>query len=140
MNIEKKHGKHGLIGNSIFYLFINSCNNPCFSHLSGQLDSSRDNSSIIQRILILRNEQAKLHGYENFAAYSTSDTMAKSPDAVSSLLEKVFLIYLLVKHLSTFLALTSLHYRFGNLLKLHVIEKKNKLNNIFKIMQQHQKK
>lgn len=56
---------------------------------SGQLDSSRDNSPLIQRILILRNEQARLHGYDDFAAYSTADTMAKTSQAVMSLLEKV---------------------------------------------------
>jgi peptidyl-dipeptidase Dcp len=56
----------------------------------GQLDPSRDNASIIQRILILRNQQAIMHGYRNFAEYSTADTMAKTSDAVMELLLRVW--------------------------------------------------
>lgn len=64
-----------------------------FSYFSGQLDSSHNNSEIIQKILVLRNEQARLHGYDNFAAYSTADTMAKTSTAVMSLLEKVYIYF-----------------------------------------------
>jgi peptidyl-dipeptidase Dcp len=53
----------------------------------GELDASRDNLSIIQEILKLREEQAQMHGYANFATYATADTMAGSPSAVMNLLE-----------------------------------------------------
>lgn len=54
------------------------------------MDPSRDNASIIKRILILRNQQALMHGYRNFAEYSTADTMAKTSDAVMELLLRVW--------------------------------------------------
>jgi len=56
----------------------------------GELDASRDNLSIIQEILKLREEQAQMHGYANFASYATADTMVGSPSAVMNLLERVW--------------------------------------------------
>jgi Zn-dependent oligopeptidase len=39
------------------------------------------------QILALRSEQARMHGYEDYAAYSTADTMASTPAKVMELLE-----------------------------------------------------
>lgn len=56
----------------------------------GELDAGRDNIAIAKQILILRSEQARMHGYKTFADYATADTMAGSPAAVSELLERVW--------------------------------------------------
>lgn len=56
----------------------------------GQLDPSRANLKLAKEILLLRCEQAKLHGYESFAAYQNADSMAKTPQAVTELLERVW--------------------------------------------------
>lgn len=53
----------------------------------GELDEKRENLPIARRILELRLEQAKLHGFENFAQYALADTMARTPETVQKLLE-----------------------------------------------------
>ncbi len=53
-------------------------------------DPARDNRLLIREILKLREQQAKMHGYANFAQFATADTMAGSPDKVMALLEKVW--------------------------------------------------
>ncbi|OQR84243.1 hypothetical protein ACHHYP_13688, partial [Achlya hypogyna] len=50
----------------------------------------RDNNTIAIEILKLRIEQAQAHGYKTFAEYQVSDTMAKTPEAVSELLNRVW--------------------------------------------------
>ena len=49
--------------------------------MRGELDSNRDNLAIAKQILILRAEQAKMHGYKSFADYATADTMAGENDS-----------------------------------------------------------
>ncbi|MGC3938502.1 M3 family metallopeptidase [Roseobacter sp. EG26] len=49
-----------------------------------------DNRDIAAEILSLREERAKLLGYENFAAYKLETEMAKSPEAVRDLLMAVW--------------------------------------------------
>lgn len=56
----------------------------------GELDASRDNNKIATEILKLRKRQAEFHGCSNFAVYQTADMMAKTPEAVMDLLEKVW--------------------------------------------------
>eukprot|EP00605_Chrysophyceae_sp_TOSAG23-4_P002162 GSChrysophyteH1.ASY1.ANO1.2390.1 assembled CDS len=56
----------------------------------GELDSSRDNKVIAEKILKLRQRQAALHGYETFAHYQTADTMAGTPANVMNLLNRVW--------------------------------------------------
>mmetsp|Transcript_16615 Transcript_16615/g.15969 ORF Transcript_16615/g.15969 Transcript_16615/m.15969 type:complete len:733 (-) Transcript_16615:185-2383(-) len=56
----------------------------------GELDDSRDCKKIAIEILAERAEQAKMHGYNSYAAYATADTMAGSPAAVMDLLERVW--------------------------------------------------
>ena len=58
--------------------------------MRGELDANRDNLKIAKQILILRAEQAKLHGYKSYADYATADTMAGNPNAVKELLEMVW--------------------------------------------------
>ncbi|MEO2218573.1 M3 family metallopeptidase [Chromobacterium vaccinii] len=48
---------------------------------------ARDNRPILRRILTLRQRQARLLGYANYADYALSDRMAGSPQAVYRLLE-----------------------------------------------------
>ena len=49
-----------------------------------------DNREIALEMLALRDERAKLLGYDNFAAYKLDGEMAKTPDAVRDLLMQVW--------------------------------------------------
>ena len=49
-----------------------------------------DNRPLIREIMALRAEQARLLGYDNFAAYRLDDTMAKTPEAAEGLLHAVW--------------------------------------------------
>jgi peptidyl-dipeptidase Dcp len=56
----------------------------------GENAGETDNRAIAQRILSLRNEQARLHGQASFADYQLLDTMAGSKGAVQGLLQRVW--------------------------------------------------
>lgn len=56
----------------------------------GENGGDTDNRAIVAEILQLRQERARLQGYDTFAAYKLDDTMARTPDAVSALLETVW--------------------------------------------------
>jgi peptidyl-dipeptidase Dcp len=56
----------------------------------GENGGDSDNRAIVAQTLTLRNEKARLLGYESFAAYKLDDTMAKTPDAVKALLSDVW--------------------------------------------------
>src|ERR1700752_4294840 len=56
----------------------------------GDNGNANDNNATIVEILKLREESAKLLGYPTFAAYRLEDSMAKTPDAVRGLLERVW--------------------------------------------------
>src|SRR5713101_5704520 len=56
----------------------------------GTHSGPRDNAPLIGEIVALRAEQARLLGYENFAAYRLDDTMAKTPAAAEELLRQVW--------------------------------------------------
>jgi peptidyl-dipeptidase Dcp len=56
----------------------------------GEHAGAHDNRPLIQRILTLRQEQARLHGYASFADFALTDTMAKTPAAVYALLHRVW--------------------------------------------------
>ncbi|MGC2413138.1 MAG: M3 family metallopeptidase [Stellaceae bacterium] len=49
-----------------------------------------DNAPLIGEIIALRAEQARLLGYESYAAYRLDDTMAKTPEAAEELLRQVW--------------------------------------------------
>lgn len=56
----------------------------------GANGNASDNHAIIGEILRLRGEQAKLLGYESYAAYKLADSMAGTPKAARGLLEQVW--------------------------------------------------
>jgi peptidyl-dipeptidase Dcp len=56
----------------------------------GTHEGARDNAPLICEIIALRAEQARLLGYDNFAAYRLDDSMAKTPAAVEQLLLQVW--------------------------------------------------
>ncbi|MCA0042698.1 M3 family metallopeptidase [Celeribacter litoreus] len=56
----------------------------------GENGNENDNRAIAAEILKLREERAKLLGYESFAAYKLETEMAKTPDAVRDLLMRVW--------------------------------------------------
>ena len=55
----------------------------------GDGGGATDNKAIIAEIMALRAERARLLGYPTFAHYRLDDTMAKAPQAVRALLERV---------------------------------------------------
>lgn len=56
----------------------------------GDNNDSLDNKKLIVEIMGLRIEKAKLLGYKNYAEYVLAENMAKTPDRVSDLLNKVW--------------------------------------------------
>jgi peptidyl-dipeptidase Dcp len=56
----------------------------------GDGDGPNDNKAVIAEMVTLRAERARLLGYASFAHYRLDDTMAKTPDAVRALLERVW--------------------------------------------------
>jgi peptidyl-dipeptidase Dcp len=56
----------------------------------GEHKGEHDNAPLIAELLSLRQEQARLLGYDSYAAYRLDDTMAKTPDAAEHLLEQVW--------------------------------------------------
>src|SRR6201986_1403387 len=56
----------------------------------GDNGNANDNNETIVEILALREETAGLLGYPTFAAYRLEDSMAKTPEAVRGLLERVW--------------------------------------------------
>ena len=56
----------------------------------GDNGNANDNNATIVEILELREESARLLGFATFAAYRLEDSMAKTPEAVRGLLERVW--------------------------------------------------
>src|SRR5947207_2520710 len=56
----------------------------------GDNGNAKDNNAIILEILRLREESANLLGFSTFAVYRLEDSMAKTPEAVRGLLERVW--------------------------------------------------
>ncbi|HEV7409725.1 MAG TPA: M3 family metallopeptidase [Bradyrhizobium sp.] len=56
----------------------------------GDNGNANDNNDTIVEILGLREESAKLLGFPTFAAYRLEDSMARTPEAVRGLLERVW--------------------------------------------------
>src|SRR4030088_2832940 len=56
----------------------------------GDNNNDNDNNATIVEVLSLREESAKLLGFSTFAAYRLEDSMAKTPEAVRGLLERVW--------------------------------------------------
>jgi len=58
--------------------------------LRGNQDDTNDNKAIIQKIVNLRLQKAKLLGYSSHAAYVLEESMAKNPTNVYALLNKLW--------------------------------------------------
>jgi peptidyl-dipeptidase Dcp len=56
----------------------------------GDNGNANDNKEIIVETLALREESARLLGFPTFAAYRLEDSMAKTPEAVRGLLDRVW--------------------------------------------------
>jgi peptidyl-dipeptidase Dcp len=56
----------------------------------GDNGNANDNNAVIVEILALREETAKILGFPTYAAYRLEDSMAKTPEAVRGLLERVW--------------------------------------------------
>src|SRR5215468_9182683 len=56
----------------------------------GDNGNANDNNETIVEILALREETAGIMGFSNYATYRLEDSMAKTPDAVRGLLERVW--------------------------------------------------
>jgi peptidyl-dipeptidase Dcp len=56
----------------------------------GDNGDSEDNKAIIAEMVRLRSERARLMGFDHHAAFTLSDTMAKTPANVASLLNRVW--------------------------------------------------
>jgi peptidyl-dipeptidase Dcp len=56
----------------------------------GDNANANDNNETIVEILTLREESARLLGFPTYAAYKLEDSMAKTPEAVRGLLERVW--------------------------------------------------
>jgi peptidyl-dipeptidase Dcp len=56
----------------------------------GDNGNANDNNAVIGEILSLREQAARIMGFANFAAYRLEDSMAKTPEAVRGLLERVW--------------------------------------------------
>ncbi len=56
----------------------------------GHNGGEHDNSDVVRKILTLRLERAQLLGYKNHAQYAIEENMAETPEAVDSLLQKIW--------------------------------------------------
>jgi peptidyl-dipeptidase Dcp len=56
----------------------------------GDNNDKTDNKAVIAEMMALRAERAKLLGYDTFAHYRLDDAMAKTPEAVRGLLDRVW--------------------------------------------------
>ena len=56
----------------------------------GNYDNAFDNKQVIEKIVKLRDERAKLMGYPNFAAFVVDENMAKTPENVDNFLMKLW--------------------------------------------------
>jgi peptidyl-dipeptidase Dcp len=56
----------------------------------GDNGNANDNNAVIVEILALREEAARILGFPTYAAYRLEDSMAKTPNAVRGLLERVW--------------------------------------------------
>ncbi len=64
----------------ILTAYLNRCNN----------NNEFDNKEVIKKLIELRLNRAKLLGFENFAKYQLEERMAKTPEAVYDLLNKIW--------------------------------------------------
>jgi peptidyl-dipeptidase Dcp len=58
--------------------------------MRGDYDNQFDNKELIKKMVLLRDEKAKLLGFKNFATYVIAENMAKTPEIVYQFLDKLF--------------------------------------------------
>jgi len=58
--------------------------------MRGDNNNENDNKEIIRKIVPLRDQKAKLLGFENFAAYKADVNMAKTPEAITDFLMELW--------------------------------------------------
>jgi len=58
--------------------------------MRGDNDNENDNKEIIKKIVLLRDQKAKLLGFKNFAAYKADVNMAKTPEAIVDFLMELW--------------------------------------------------
>lgn len=56
----------------------------------GDNNNANDNKAVIAEILKLRQQKARLFGFDNFAQYQLEDKMAKTPEAAYNLLKTIW--------------------------------------------------
>ncbi len=56
----------------------------------GNNNNKNDNKEVLARIVVLRSQKAKLLGYADYASYKLESRMAKTPDKVFELLDKLW--------------------------------------------------
>ncbi len=91
-------GKHAVtLSRSIVEPFLTASSRPDLRQIAfdawaarGQNGGEHDNSQIVAETLRLRDEKARLLGYQHFAALKLDGTMAKTPQAVEELLGSVW--------------------------------------------------
>ncbi|MEX2488088.1 MAG: M3 family metallopeptidase [Pseudomonadales bacterium] len=64
----------------LFHAYVNCANN----------DNEYDNKQVLARIAALRAKRARLLGYESHATYMLDDRMARTPQAVTDLLDQIW--------------------------------------------------
>jgi len=64
----------------IFQAYANRANN----------NNDNDNKAVLEKMVQLRTEKAKLLGYENYAQYVLEENMAEKPENVYALLQKIW--------------------------------------------------
>lgn len=62
----------------------------CGYFMRGDNNNENDNKEIIKKIVLLRDQKAKLLGYKNFAAYKAAVNMAKTPEAITDFLMELW--------------------------------------------------
>ncbi|MFV0592827.1 MAG: M3 family metallopeptidase [Draconibacterium sp.] len=58
--------------------------------MRGDNNNENDNKEIIKKIVALRDQKAKLLGFENFAAYKADVNMAKTPENITNFLTELW--------------------------------------------------
>ena len=58
--------------------------------MRGDYDNQFDNKELIQKMVLLRDEKAKLLGFKNNASYVIAENMAKTPEIVYQFLDKLW--------------------------------------------------
>ena len=57
--------------------------------MRGDNDNENDNKEIIKQIITLRHQKANILGFDNYAFYVLDNNMAKTPDKVTELIDKI---------------------------------------------------